>query len=106
MSKAWFTISELRAALIPTFSEALFVSLVADYPNMSPSLGRARAHAEWPMFDLEFHLSAFTHEEQVALKKFDALGPIADRISKLGIHREPLIQRIRKLGIHKGVEAL
>lgn len=83
--RQWFTISEIRAAEVPTLSEDVFTDLIAKYPRMSSTKARTRNYTTWPMFDLEFHITLFMLSEQVALNRF--YDPIRWRIIKLGIHR-------------------
>ncbi len=69
MAKEWFTISELRAASVPGFSDLFFKMLVSAYPRLSSSRARARLYPGTEVFQaLEFHVGLFTRPERAALE--------------------------------------
>ena len=85
----WFTISELRAAGTPGFSETFFNMLVDAYPALSSRQARARFYPGRELFyALEFNICLFTRAEQFLLAQASIPTGIDLRVLKLGLHRD------------------
>ena len=82
----WFTISELRAASVPSFNERFFKMLVNAYPRFTSRQARVRKDAD-VFHALEFNIVLFTRAERDALARACGATPLMRRVLKLGIHR-------------------